>query len=73
LGDIRRDIRYEAGADVASLKDDVRELGAQAKSAPNQVQGLWNDVRIDLRILEADVTIHARFAARRIATLIKTS
>jgi hypothetical protein len=72
-GDVGNDFRYEAGADIASLKDDMREIRAQAETAPCDFRALWNDAVRDFRILKADVAIDARLAARRIATLIKTT
>lgn len=73
MGDVRSDIRYEVGADIASLKDDLREIRARAESAPNQLKALWNDASRDFSILKANLTIEARMAARRISTLIKTT
>jgi hypothetical protein len=73
LGNVGKDLRYEAGADIVSLKDDMREIRAQAETAPYDFRALWNDAIRDFKILKADVAIDARLAARRIATLIKTN
>ena len=72
-GDFRRDLRYEARADIYALKDDARGLRAQAESVPNQLRALWSDVSNELRILKADVSSDARMAAKRISNFIKTT
>jgi hypothetical protein len=72
-GDVRRDLRSEARANVYALKDDASDVRAQAESVPSQFRALWNDVGNNLRILKADVTSDARMAAKRLSTFIKTT
>jgi hypothetical protein len=69
-GNLRRDLRYEAHADLDALKEDAYGLRAQAQSIPHQFKALWSDTRQDLRILKADVSIDARMAAKRISTVL---
>ena len=72
-GDFRRDLRYEARGGIYALKDDGREFRARAESVPNHVRAFWSDMSNEIRILKADVSSDARVAAKRLATLIKTS
>jgi hypothetical protein len=72
-GDVRRGLRYEVHAGIASLTDDLREIRAQAESAPSRLQALWEDATGNFIVIETDLTVDTRIAAGRIATLIKTS
>jgi hypothetical protein len=73
LGNIGRDLQYEARVDVASLMDDVHEIRSSADRLPSEVKALWDDVGREFRTLKADLTVDARLAAKRISDLIKTT
>jgi hypothetical protein len=73
LGDSEQSLRNEASANITSLQNDVSRIGAQAGRVPHALLGFWTDVSHQVRILEADVAVDARMAARRISSLIKTT
>jgi hypothetical protein len=69
-GDIREDFRYEARADIASLKEDMRAVRNEVEWAPFALRRLWEDVSRDLGTLEADAAADARSAAQRLSALV---
>jgi hypothetical protein len=66
LGDFRRTLRWEARADVASIKEDLQAIRTQAEGAPSAIKSLWNDMRFYLGTVKADAGEDARRAGERI-------
>lgn len=64
-GKVGTAVRYEARADIASLKDDARAIRNEAKRAPYDFETFWNDVCRDFWTIEADAVADVRSAARR--------
>jgi len=58
-------VRYEARANIASIKDDARAIRNEAKRAPYDFKTFWNDVCRDFWTIEEDAVTDARLAARR--------
>jgi hypothetical protein len=64
-GYIGQAVRFEARDDIASLQDDAHVVRHQAEWAPHALARLWDDIRGNLRTLEADLAAEARIAAQR--------
>ena len=56
LGNLGRDLRYEARVDAASLMDDVSEVRAQVDRAPDEFNAFWGDAARAFRTIKADLT-----------------
>lgn len=70
--DVSLAFRIESRADVASLNDDVRIIGKQIKTAPDEFKWLWSDFRSDVLELQADAAVESEVAAERMAPLMQT-
>ena len=73
LGEVRRALRWEARADIASIREDVHTIRTEAGRAPRAIESLWIDMRRYIRTVEADAGADARKAGERISSLVKTT
>jgi hypothetical protein len=62
--------RYEAHADVASLRDDFYSFRSEAERAPSEIGYFIGDVVLDCRFLAADFRSEARIAVRYLASFL---
>jgi len=63
-------VKFEAGAGMESLKDEVEELRDQIMQLPRTTRDLLDDLRKDLEYLGADARVDARMAGHYLSTLI---
>jgi hypothetical protein len=73
LGDIGFVARTELSTDFASMKDDVRDLRHEIKTAPRELKVLWADAIKDAAMIETNAEASAHHVAQRILAFIKIS
>jgi hypothetical protein len=73
LGEVGFITKSEVKADLASLKDDLRDVQEQIRLFPTEMKTLWTDTQVKAKQLEAGTADGIHSVAHRISAFIKTS
>jgi hypothetical protein len=72
-GELCSAAEFELTADVASVRDDLHDVGEQMGLLPARMRNLWDDAQRGARVVAVNTSESARDVAHRIVSLVKTS